>query len=125
MAQRNVHGKWTISFDDRILKTQVTGATNTEAGQLWMEQMQELLFSSLGADAIPWVVLNDCRHWTTGSLEAWEKYNEMLTWMSEHNCIFYAFIFRTTCKSLLRINGLKALIYCITFSITTKLTKPA
>ncbi|MGF1742981.1 hypothetical protein L4C34_18335 [Vibrio profundum] len=93
MTKRNVHGLWTISFEERILHTKVTGATNTETGQVWLEEMQELLFSSQGSDSLPWVVLNDCRHWDTCSLDAWDYYNEMITWMSEHHCIFYAFVF--------------------------------
>ncbi|MCL9780231.1 hypothetical protein M9194_02145 [Vibrio sp. S4M6] len=92
MVGRNVHGSWTMSFEDRILKTKVTGATNAEAAKIWLLEAKELVLSSSEADSTPWGVLNDCREWGTSGLDDWESHNQTVDWLTRHNCVIFALV---------------------------------
>ncbi|MGF1741927.1 hypothetical protein L4C34_12770 [Vibrio profundum] len=93
MTNRNIHGNWTMSFESRLLKTKVIGATNSEAAKSWLEEAKRLVLSSSEKDETPWVVWNDCREWGSTALDASEEHNHVIDWLSEHNCILYAVVF--------------------------------
>lgn len=90
MTQRNIHGEWTMNFEDRILYSTVSGATNREASLGWLHEMQEKIGSSREKDTTPWVICHDCRNWIGAAPDVWETNNIIMDWLTEHNCIFMA-----------------------------------
>lgn len=93
MTERNIHGEWTMSFETRILKSEVIGTTNAEAGKLWFKELDRYLLASEEKYDAPWVILLDCRQWNMTALDTWEVNNEITTWLSNNGCIFEAMIF--------------------------------
>ncbi|MGF1741003.1 hypothetical protein L4C34_07975 [Vibrio profundum] len=45
MTQRNIHGLWTMSFENRFLITEVQGATNKEAAQAWFNERKRFVIA--------------------------------------------------------------------------------
>ncbi|MGF1741453.1 hypothetical protein L4C34_10305 [Vibrio profundum] len=90
MTQRNIHGLWHMRLEGRFLYSKVTGATNKEAAQAWFDEMRQTILSSPKSDSEPWVFLDDARDWGTAPADFWETTNEVVNWMSEHNCVFIA-----------------------------------
>ncbi|MGF1739992.1 hypothetical protein L4C34_02710 [Vibrio profundum] len=82
-----------MSFENRLLHSEITGASNKEAAQAWFEQMKGLVLSSPEGDTQPWVLLTDSREWGVASQDAWEAINELTDWMCEHNCVLSAVVF--------------------------------
>ena len=92
MAQRNIHGEWTMSFENGILRTKVVGATNAEAGEAWLNELQTLLRTSTEGTAKPWVMFADNRQWDISPLDARQANNALVDWMSHHNCVLCVFV---------------------------------
>ena len=38
------------------------------------------------------MALVDAREWKIASLDAWETNNELVDWMSSHNCVLFSFV---------------------------------
>ena len=49
--------------------------------------------SSTETDKQPWVVFNDCREWEISSLDTWGSANDILSWVKQHNCVYFAALF--------------------------------
>ncbi|MGF1742172.1 hypothetical protein L4C34_14010 [Vibrio profundum] len=92
MTQRNIHGVFTMTFDNRVLDSKVVGETNKELSLEWFEELQRLLFSSSEGDTLPWALLHDCSQWIGSSMDAWEANNTITDWMIERNCVFSAIV---------------------------------
>lgn len=92
MTQRNIHGEWTMSFSDRLVRSTVSGATNKELSLAWLEDLKAHLSFSLERDLEPWVLLLDCREWVGASQDAWETNNRNTDWMADNHCIFEAIV---------------------------------
>lgn len=92
MGQRNIHGKLSITFENQILETKVTGATNTEAAQAWLKEVQDLVHSQNDGEIKPWVIFADNRHWDTSPTDAQQANSELVKWMSDNNCLLFAFL---------------------------------
>ncbi|MGF1740965.1 hypothetical protein L4C34_07785 [Vibrio profundum] len=107
MVQRNIHGEWALRVEKQMLHAKVTGSTNKEACQVWAEEVKEIILSSLGGGAVPWVYLVDGRHWEMASSDSWEASNEFIEWISEHNCILCAFVLSKKIQRFALINGLE------------------
>ncbi|MGF1741420.1 hypothetical protein L4C34_10140 [Vibrio profundum] len=90
MTQHNIHGEWTMRFENRILYSVVWGATNNEATLTWIAEMKHLVLSSQEGDHTPWVIINDARNWEMSSLGVGESYLEFFDWIERHNCASYA-----------------------------------
>ena len=99
MKQRNIHGRWVMRLEGRVLYSKVTGATNKEAAQAWFEEMKQLILSSEDSDSKPWVFVDDTRDWGTAPEDFWEAANELVDWMSNHNCVFMASVFSKKLQS--------------------------
>ncbi|MGF1741741.1 hypothetical protein L4C34_11825 [Vibrio profundum] len=93
MTQRNIHGNWTMNFENRILQSKITGSTNTELSQAWFEDMKCHLSSSEDNYMTPWVNLFDFRDWDLTTIDSFGNANDNIHWMSENNCILLAFVF--------------------------------
>ncbi|MGF1741767.1 hypothetical protein L4C34_11955 [Vibrio profundum] len=93
MKQRNIHGLWTMRFENRILYSALTGPTNKEASEAWLKDLKSHVMTSKEGDVKPWVILFDLRSWSMTSLDAWEANDKNMEWLSEHSCIFLAFLF--------------------------------
>lgn len=93
MTEKNVHGLWTLTFENRLLYSKVDGSTNSEASEIWFKEMNELISASPEGFDKPWVALIDCRDWELAPPDFWEATNVLINWMSEHNCLLYALIF--------------------------------
>ncbi|MGF1739892.1 hypothetical protein L4C34_02200 [Vibrio profundum] len=93
MVNKNIHGNWTMSFDDRFLHSEVIGSTNTETSMAWFEELKQRLLNSTDQDTVPWVALVDSRRWNIGPAELWDANNVLIKWCSEHNCIFFAVVY--------------------------------
>ena len=93
MTERNIHGNWTMSFESRVFIAKVIGATNKEAGQQFVKDMQEIVLSSAESDCAPWVFINDGRLWEMDSMDTDDIYREFMSWLSAHNCVYYALVF--------------------------------
>ena len=63
MTQRNLHGDWTMIFENRIIQTDLTGSFNQEATVVYVNEIKEHVSSSPGGLALPWGVLQNCQHW--------------------------------------------------------------
>ncbi|MGF1743274.1 hypothetical protein L4C34_19945 [Vibrio profundum] len=106
MTPRNIHGEWSMSFENRFLHVESFGATNRELGIAQMNELQKHLESSSEKYSTPWVILNDYRRWQLASQDAWETYNSIVTWMSEHNCVFLAFVITNQMQNFALEKGL-------------------
>lgn len=93
MKAKNVHGLWTLTFENRLLYSKVDGAINSEASEIWFKEMNEMIRSSREGFDKPWVALIDARDWELAPPDFWEATNFLVNWMSEHNCLLYALIF--------------------------------
>ena len=40
MVSRNIHGLWSMHFEERILYSKITGGINTEMSMAWFEDMK-------------------------------------------------------------------------------------
>ncbi|MGF1743297.1 hypothetical protein L4C34_20070 [Vibrio profundum] len=92
MTKRNIHGAWTIRFEDRILYSKVIGATNKEAAESWFEEVRQHITFSYSNCIEGWVFINDARQWDLSSPDFWEGANKAIEWMCNHNCIFMALV---------------------------------
>lgn len=90
MAQRNIHGEWTMSFEHRIFKSKTTGAINAETCVAWLDDMKDKIFSYHDGVTTPWVHITDSRGWEGGSSDSWEGVDNINNWTLAHNCIFIA-----------------------------------
>lgn len=95
MAQRNIHGDWSISFEDRILRSQVTGAFNKEGNLAWLENVKSLVLSLQGSNTMPWVAIVDAVGWNMSPPDAAESTNTFIDWMTSSNCLILAIVFST------------------------------
>lgn len=93
MKHKNIHGSWTVRFENRVLYTKFVGLTNLEASVKYNEEMQSLILSSSEADRTPWVGLTDCREWEGAPQDSGEEADQVLDWAYQHNCIFVAIVF--------------------------------
>ncbi|MGF1742984.1 hypothetical protein L4C34_18350 [Vibrio profundum] len=107
MKERNIHGLWSMSFKDRILHSEVSGATNDEAGQAWLAELKAKVKSSKEGYSAPWVVLHDMRDWGMAPIDAWEGANSVINWVSEHHCILFAVVFSIKVQHFAFETGLK------------------
>ena len=94
MTQRNTHGTWIMTFDNRMLHNEPTIALNEEGCYEWFEEMKDRVLSSSEGDTTPWVLLTDIREWEGASLEAWPVIDEITTWEKEHYCVFIAVVLK-------------------------------
>ncbi|MGF1743184.1 hypothetical protein L4C34_19435 [Vibrio profundum] len=62
MTQRNIHGTYTMSFENQALYSKVTGATNNELSAAWLSDINAHLDKAKNGNK-PWALLNDCREW--------------------------------------------------------------
>lgn len=108
MAQKNIHGDWSMSFENRILKSEVRGATNAEAARIWLKEAEEYVLSSPEGETTPWVVLNDCRQWNTTALDAWQDHNAVIDWARSHHCVWFATIFSKKIQRFAADNGFQS-----------------
>ncbi|MCL9781875.1 hypothetical protein M9194_10590 [Vibrio sp. S4M6] len=92
MANRNIHGNWTMSFEDRLLQSKVDGAFNIEGNLAWLEEVKSLVGSSKGGNTKPWVAFVDGRGWDMSPDDATESTNEMINWMADNNCALLAIL---------------------------------
>ncbi|MGF1742983.1 hypothetical protein L4C34_18345 [Vibrio profundum] len=92
MTQRNIHGNWTMTFEDGLLCSKIKGATNKEASQAWFGEMAHIVDSYQANEPIPWAALIDARDWEMASMDMWEANNELVDWMEKHNCVLFLFI---------------------------------
>ncbi|MGF1741424.1 hypothetical protein L4C34_10160 [Vibrio profundum] len=92
MTDRNIHGDWSITFKDRFMLFVVKGATNDAAALAAFKEIKQLVLSSPQSDKTPWVFLNDGRQWEMDSANNEEIYADLLRWLEEHNCIYYALV---------------------------------
>ncbi|MGF1741899.1 hypothetical protein L4C34_12630 [Vibrio profundum] len=106
MTPRNIHGDWTMSFENRIVKTELTGSFNQEATVVYVNEMKEHVLSSPGGLSLPWGILQNCQHWDMASLDAWGSANEGAHWFMEHNCIVIAFVFSKKVQQFAVTQGL-------------------
>ncbi|MGF1743176.1 hypothetical protein L4C34_19380 [Vibrio profundum] len=106
MTQRNIHGIWTMYFENRILHTKVTGSFNREGTQAFFDEMQSLLFSSKKGDAVPWAMLNDARDWELAALDAWDAGNEGINWMNDHNCVLFSVVYSVKVHTAITKKGI-------------------
>ena len=90
MKPRNIHGEWSISIENRLVHSIVSGATNREASLGWFNELQETVESSPKKYDTPWVIFHDCRNWIGAAPDVWETNNMIMSWLAEHNCIFMA-----------------------------------
>ncbi|MGF1742982.1 hypothetical protein L4C34_18340 [Vibrio profundum] len=95
MTRRNVHGDWTVKFENRILYNEGHGAGNKEGAVTWLEEVEEMVLSSPESDKTPWVILSDIRDWEGFSLDAWGSLDDIQEWMLAHNCVFIAVLVST------------------------------
>ncbi|MGF1742177.1 hypothetical protein L4C34_14035 [Vibrio profundum] len=93
MHQLSVHGKWTLEFKNRILHTQVSGPTNKEASDEWLEDALKVIELSDDCYEDPWVVINDARDWEMASLDFWESANDVIHFLEEKNCVLFVVVF--------------------------------
>ncbi|MGF1743185.1 hypothetical protein L4C34_19440 [Vibrio profundum] len=107
MTQRNIHGEWTMSFENRFLHSEVTGPTNTEAALAWFEEMKKLVSTSSGT-CTPWVLLIDSRNWETSPQEQWDSNNVIITWTKENDCCFLAVVYSNKIQEYSAKTGLDA-----------------
>lgn len=107
MIQRNIHGDFTMTFENRLLNVESWGATNRELGLAWFDCMQKCVESSPEKYTTPWAALNDCRQWDIASLDSWETYNEVVSWMSDHNCVLLSFLVNRKIQEFAINNGYK------------------
>ncbi|MGF1742794.1 hypothetical protein L4C34_17285 [Vibrio profundum] len=87
MTKRNIHGLWSMDFEDRILHSKLHGAANEEACLVWREQLQDKLLSSPEGDKTPWVsIIDTSGDWDGFTVESWPVINDTVVWQAEHNC---------------------------------------
>lgn len=106
MKPRNIHGLWTIRFENRILYSQITGATNDEATQAWFAELQANVEASSEGYTTPWVILNDLTQWGTTTLDTWENANVIVDWFAEHKCVLSALVFSKKFQQFAMSSGL-------------------
>ncbi|MGF1742759.1 hypothetical protein L4C34_17110 [Vibrio profundum] len=92
MTQRNIHGEWTMSVEDRLVRSKVSGSTNKELSLAWLKDLKTHLSFSSERELEPWVLLLDCREWVGASQDAWETNNRNTDWMADNHCIFEAIV---------------------------------
>ncbi|MCL9780767.1 hypothetical protein M9194_04855 [Vibrio sp. S4M6] len=92
MKSRNIHGEWSISFENRILHCVGSGAFNAEASAAFFQEVKNTVLNSENGDSSPWVFLSDLRHWQGSSLDSWEEVDKSIEWMTKHNCVFFALV---------------------------------
>lgn len=107
MAQRNIHGEWTMSFENRFLRSKVMGATNQEASIAWFEEMKDRLFHSAEGDSTPWVILVDSRTWELGPDDIWDTNNEIFAWSIRHNCVLFSVVYSNAIQKFASVKGLE------------------
>lgn len=90
MPQRNIHGDWTMTFEGRILKSKLIGATNSEAGIAWLEDLKSNILRSPERTDTPWVGLIDFRDWQGTSLDSINQYQVATNWATQHGAIMCA-----------------------------------
>ncbi|MGF1743277.1 hypothetical protein L4C34_19960 [Vibrio profundum] len=105
MVGRTVHGEWDMKFEGRILRSKLSGSTNKEAVQVWFDEMYQLLYSSPDKDLVPWCALMDARDWGMAPLDAWEANNQLINWMSQHNCVLFSAVFSKKIQLFSAENG--------------------
>ncbi|MGF1742793.1 hypothetical protein L4C34_17280 [Vibrio profundum] len=93
MTERNVHGEWRLSFENRILLTQVSGSTNSEAVKAWLKEAIDLVDSSHFGLESAWAVLVDASDWGMSPGDSWEAHNIMVVELEENNCQIFAVVF--------------------------------
>ncbi|MGF1740202.1 hypothetical protein L4C34_03800 [Vibrio profundum] len=93
MTQRNIHGEWEIKFQERILITTVSGATNEEAAHVWFNEVKQCILESKHKKTTPWCFISDLRNWEMSPSEVWEPTNAVFSWAFDNQCIFWGFIF--------------------------------
>lgn len=99
MTQRNIHGEWTMSFENRILYSKITGSTNKEASQAWFEEIKAYVLASSSGDIQPWVILNDARLWDMAPQDVSDTNERIANWMKEHHCLCHCLIFSNKVQS--------------------------
>lgn len=106
MTQRNIHGDWSMSFENRILLSKADGSFNQEANKAWLSEMKELVLSSPEGDSTPWVVLLDFQNWDIATLDSWESANEGAIWVMEHSGVSITFVFSKKLQQFAAEKGL-------------------
>lgn len=105
MSSMNIHGEWTQTFEKRVLHTKVTGSTNSEAVENWLEEAIKLVESSDTGTTKPWAVFNDARDWAMGSQDSWDASNTMVHVLEENNCRLFAVVFSKQIQKFAIENG--------------------
>lgn len=106
MTRRNIHGDWTMSFHNRILRSAVIGSTNQEASKAWLNELKAMVTSSAAGVSEPWVMLIDGSLWEMSPDEVWDTNNEFVAWVMSNNCIFLAFVLSKKIQSFALEKGL-------------------
>ncbi|MGF1741758.1 hypothetical protein L4C34_11910 [Vibrio profundum] len=92
MSKRRIHGDWTMVFEGRILKSKIIGATNSEAGIAWLEELKVNIIQSPEGVDTPWVGFLDFRDWQGTSLDSLEQYQVATSWATQNNAIMCAYV---------------------------------
>ena len=93
MPPRNIHGLWTISFEQRLILSEVSGPTNEEMSNAWFDEVKRKVESSPQGYIAPWAILHDCRNWDLASADSWGSVDVIVDWFSEHNCELFVIVF--------------------------------
>lgn len=99
MTQHNIHGDFTMTFENRLLDTATWGATNSELGFAWFNSMKKHLDSSQEKYSVPWVIINDLSRWEMSSTDSWDVYDDVVSWVDENNCLLIAFVVKNQVHS--------------------------
>lgn len=92
MANRNIHGHWSMTFENRFLLSKSIGATNAEHSVAFLKELKKLVLSSPEGVTTPWILINDAREWEGLSLDAGEQNDKITEWVQQNNCIFFAVV---------------------------------
>ena len=93
MPPRNIHGLWIITFEQRLIHSEVAGPSNKEMANAWFDEVKQNVESSPQGYAAPWAILHDCRKWDLASPDMWGSVNTMIDWLAEHNCVLAVLVF--------------------------------
>lgn len=86
-TQKNIHGSWSMTFKNRVLRSKTLGQTNSEAVVQYFEEVKSIVLSSPDGDSIPWVAINDLRDWEGMTPESGNESDRLVSWAFEHNCV--------------------------------------
>ncbi|MGF1740588.1 hypothetical protein L4C34_05825 [Vibrio profundum] len=89
---RNIHGDWTMSYEDQILKSTLIGAFNQEANLSWFNEVKQTVTTSSRSKKY-WVALLDAQNWEMSSQGNQETNEEIMNQLMVLGCLGLYMVF--------------------------------